>query len=196
MKNKQYKKSIFGIGINDSRYEKRKKVNGEYVLCPYYRIWVGMFKRCYSKNFQEKYPTYIGCTVCDGWVYFSAFKDWMMKQDYKGKHLDKDLMIQGNKVYSPSTCLFVSQKINNLLKPNNSIRGRYKLGVSFSVSAKRLQADCKNGNGSPVHLGYFYNEDDAHLAYCNYKYELIASIAATQEDPLRTALLNYKIKAF
>jgi len=39
----------------------------------------------------------------------------MERQDWEGKHLDKDILIPGNKIYSPDRCIFVSSLINLLI---------------------------------------------------------------------------------
>jgi hypothetical protein len=36
----------------------------------------------------------------------------MLGQDYIGKQLDKDIKIEGNKTYSPETCMFVTHREN------------------------------------------------------------------------------------
>ena len=49
----------------------------------------------------------------------------MEQQDYDGKHLDKDLLVCNNKVYSPETCVFVPREINQFLTKSNNSRGKY-----------------------------------------------------------------------
>lgn len=93
---------VYGVGVDDLDYPKKKLLpNGKYSFCPYYQRWRGMIRRCYSKAQLGKNPNYEGCTVCDEWLTFSNFKSWMEKQDWEGKELDKDLLVRGNKVYSP-----------------------------------------------------------------------------------------------
>ena len=61
--------------------------------------------------------TYIGCTVCELWHNFQNFAEWY-DENYsagmEGYHLDKDIKIKGNKVYSPSTCMFVKPGDNTI----------------------------------------------------------------------------------
>jgi len=92
---------VFGVATSDSSYVTQKTIDGVMVVCPFYRKWISMLTRCYSKNYQLRHPTYKGCSVSDEWLLFSAFKSWMKKQDWDGKQLDKDLLISGNKIYSP-----------------------------------------------------------------------------------------------
>lgn len=189
------KKLVFGIGINDADYTVRKiielpKVNGvrrKKVIweCPYYIKWCGMLKRCYSVKFLEKNLTYKNCTVCNEWHLFSNFKSWMETQDWENKHLDKDLLVCSNKVYSPKTCCFVTREINQFLTKSNNSRGSYPLGVSYmvkqkdrpSVRAKPFISMISKGGVSNF-LGYYETPEQAHrewqkakinqaLEYCN-----------------------------
>ena len=60
-----------------------------------------MLKLCYSPAHHKKYPSYVGCTVCEEWKTFSNFRRWMVTQNFEGRHLDKDLLVKDNLHYSP-----------------------------------------------------------------------------------------------
>lgn len=80
-----------------------------------YTCWTGMYRRCYDPVFQSNNPTYVGCKVHKNWHNFQQFCEWAIKQpnfDKPGFCLDKDLRKFGNKMYSPSFCSFVPNKIN------------------------------------------------------------------------------------
>jgi len=78
-----------------------------------YRTWHNMLLRCYSDQYLSKNKTYIGCSVCDSWLNYQNFAEWYIKNNPRDKyHLDKDIIIDGNKIYSPSTCKFVSAQLN------------------------------------------------------------------------------------
>jgi hypothetical protein len=109
-----FRKPVHGVGINDADYEIHPTINGKKAMCKYYRSWHSMLERCYSKKVQARQPAYKGCTVCDEWLTFSNFKSWMIKQEWQGKALDKDIRVKGNKVYSPETCMFVTAKENTV----------------------------------------------------------------------------------
>jgi len=190
------KKAVFGIGINDANYLTKININNKIIVCPYYQKWKNILLRCYSPKTHEKFPTYKECFVCDEWLTFSNFKSWMEKQDWQGKHLDKDLLVQGNKEYSPSKCLFVTPQINTLLTSRTGGRGEFMLGVYFYKPHGKFRAKCRCINGGLLHLGYFCSETEAHKAYKKYKYALIAKIAKEQEEPLKSALLRYKIPEY
>lgn len=188
------RKPLYGVGINDADYMVKPIVNGSRVLCPYYQVWKDMIVRCYSEKYQAKKPTYIGCLVCDDWFLFSNFRLWMIKQDWKGKRLDKDILIQGNKTYSPETCLFVTHEINSLLNTNDRNRGELPIGVTHHKSSGRVQAKISTRLGR-VHLGTFDDHKEAHEVYKIAKYAYIAEIANEQtNEKLKMALLAYVIK--
>lgn len=184
---------VYGVGVNDANYLTQPRVNGKQLRCPIYSRWTLMLSRCYCPIIQKRYPTYKGCTVCPEWLMFSGFKGWMIQQDWQGNHLDKDLLIQGNKVYSPETCLFVNQSINLLLNSNKSRRGKYPIGASFSKRSKRILSSVVL-KGSAVRLGLFDTPEEASDAYKIAKYEIIRKVAEEQTEPLRSALLIYEIK--
>ena len=126
--------TVSGVGIVDLKYAKQKfkKVGGKNVRvwsCPYYDRWKIMLARCYDDKYHTKYPTYKDCVVCDEWKTFSNFKSWMEKQDWEGKHLDKDILGDGT-VYEERSCSFILPIVNTFLTEANSIRGDYPLGVS------------------------------------------------------------------
>ena len=192
--NPKDKKLVCGVGINDADYDVTKKeavgfVDGKQKqkqvwVCPYYRVWTNMLGRCYSAKFHERRPTYVGCTVSDEWRTFSNFKAWMVKQDFIGKHLDKDLLFEGNKVYSPETCVFVSGLVNTFTANREAERGEWLIGVCWNKIKEKFQANCKNPfTKKQEHLGLFTCEQRAHKAWLKRKLELARELAAIQTDP-------------
>ncbi len=186
------RKLIYGIGVNDADYSISKLVDGKQVRCPYYVRWCSILVRCYSSEFQETHPSYIGCSVVSEWLTFSVFRKWMIEQDWQGKQLDKDILVQGNKVYSPVACIFVSCSVNLLLINNKAARGMHPQGVSFYNRTKKYRA-VVSVDGRWKHLGYFSTSELASDAYKKAKYEIIRDVALEQVEPLRSALLNYRI---
>ena len=184
---------VYGVGINDADYVVRKMKTIGYVdgkqkqklvwFCPYHRTWKNMLKRCYSTKFQDRNPTYSGCTVSDEWLRFSNFKRWMKCQDFEGKQLDKDLLLEGNKVYSAETCVFVTRDINLFTTDRGASRGEWSIGVCWHKGEGKFQSSCSNPfTKKQEHLGYFNCEVEAHQAWLGRKLELAALLAAEQTD--------------
>lgn len=123
-------------------------------------------------------PTYIDCLVCDEWLTFSNFRKWMEKQDWEGNHLDKDILFKGNKIYSPSTCVFVPPQVNTFMNDHGAKRGKYPIGVDFDKKAGFFRARVGNPfTKSTMHLGYFETEEAANLAWRNAKHEVACKLS-------------------
>jgi len=186
------RKLVCGVGINDSDYMTWHKVDGVVYRCPYYKRWHSMIKRCYSKDLHDRAPTYKDCSVCDEWLSFMSFRGWMEKQDWKGKHLDKDLLVQGNRVYSPWSCVFVSCEVNNCITINKKNKGEYPAGVRKHTYCDKYQAECRTGQ-KVIYIGLFDTVTEAAAAYKEFKYNRIAELASKQKEPVRTALLRWEL---
>ena len=172
---------IYGVGVNDSPYTIVLKINGKRIECPYYRAWFGMLRRCYSKQYRKTHPTYAGCSVCGEWLLFSNFRAWMVRQNWKGKELDKDIMCPGNKIYSPQTCVFVNGSINTLLTNSAASRGDHPQGVKLEKRTGRFIARI-NINGKYKHLGSFGSSEKAYSMYRETKRMHILTIACCEKD--------------
>lgn len=187
------KKLVCGIGVNDADYVVKKAETIGYVggkrkrkmvwVCPYYQAWKNMLMRCYSAKYQERYPTYKGCSVSTEWVTFSNFRVWMDKQDFQGNHLDKDLLFEGNKVYSAETCVFVTKMVNTFVNDQGLKRGEWLIGVCRDKNAEKFRAECRNPfTGEQEYLGLFTTEQQAHQAWRKRKLELSQELAVIQID--------------
>jgi len=76
------------------------------------KCWVRMIRRCYDK--QSCYSTYSNCSVCEDWLIFTNFASWYKEHYREGWQLDKDILSNGEKIYSPETCCFVPIEINSI----------------------------------------------------------------------------------
>jgi len=180
------KKLIFGIGNNDANYAVSPRVGGIYKRCPFYMSWQNMFMRCYSDKYHAA-TAYSGCSVAKEWHSFMAFRDWMRKQDWQGKELDKDVLVEGNKVYSAATCVFVDKTTNHLLLNNASARGGLPVGVTWKEG--RYQASVRSG-GRLEHLGLFDTPAEAHAEWRKAKAVMFWQASKKQSDPRVVAALQ------
>lgn len=183
---------VCGVGINDADYRISEtiKVNGKSKIvwyCPFYLKWKNMITRCYSKNFQKAAPTYIECSVCPEWIYFSKFKAWMETQEWEDKELDKDILSFGNKIYSPEFCVFVDAKTNSFFSERKAARGEYPIGVHWDKPSGKFKAQgCCVLTNKRTYLGAFSCPNEAHKAWLAFKLEQ-AKILASQQPDLRVA---------
>ena len=193
-------KLLFGVGINDTDYNvyEYENVDSKHKIvwqCPFYRTWMSMLARCYSEKFQSRQPTYKGCSVCEEWLTFSTFKKWMEQQDWENKQLDKDLLKEGNKIYSPEYCIFVDRKINTFVIDSGASRGEYLIGVCLYMQKDgiKFQSHCSNPFTRKLeYLGLFTNELDAHLVWKKRKHELACQLAESElvSDPRLAEVLK------
>lgn len=185
-------KTVCGVGVNDSDYVTQKymyfgrvggKVKHKLIWrCPYYNVWKSMITRCYSRNKDKLYPTYAKVSVCEEWLVFSNFKSWMEKQDWEGKELDKDLLVPGNKIYSPETCCFLDRKVNNFIRDIKRSRGNFPTGVYFNKKLQKYVSQCIQLDGKQKYLGLFNTAKEAHFAWVSEKLRVAKILAKELKD--------------
>lgn len=162
-----------------------------------YTQWKGMLNRCYSEKFQERYPTYKDCTVDPLWHNFQNFATWF-DENYKlhmqGWHLDKDILVKGNTVYSPETCGFVPTEINNIVITHKTKRGELPIGVRFRCGSYAVGI---NKGKTTEYLGTFKTKEEAFKAYKIAKEIWIKELANRWKDKITieiyNTLINYNV---
>lgn len=165
-----------------------------------YSVWFNILYRCYDPNFHFKEPSYVGCSVCDEWLDFQTFAHFYYTAQYReeGWHLDKDILIKGNKIYAPDKCSFVPPEINKLFVHRKQYRGNTPQGVFYEKSRNRYRASMHNGTGKTKFLGRYHTAEDAFNAYKTAKETLIRQMAEKYKrrisPELYTAMMNYKIE--
>lgn len=185
-------KLVYGFGINDL---KENKIHG-HLHRRIYDSWKRMLRRCYSEMELNRKPTYVNVYVCDEWKYFSSFYDWALPRYVEGFHLDKDLIIKGNKLYSPESCCFVPVEINSFICLNNKKRGHLPIGVIFRKDTKKYASQIYIDNKNK-RLGSFNTIEEAFNAYKNKKEEQAKILAERWKEYIDevayNALLKYEI---
>jgi hypothetical protein len=169
---------IQGVAVNDAPF----KVGHD---CRAYYIWKDLVYRCYSPIYKQKHPTYNECKLHEDWLYFSNFYNWYLQQDApESWHIDKDLLSDGEPLYSKENCVFIDQALNKFTLDRKLHRGAYPLGVIWSKACGKFIARCKNVTTNKVQcVGYYTDPDEAHLAYVDYKREQAKVwIGRVQED--------------
>lgn len=188
------KKLVFGIGVNDANYVVQvdeiishggsgKRKRQAVWVCPFYRKWKHMLGRCYDRRVWDKQPEYIGCSVVPEWHTFSTFRRWMEQQPWEGNQLDKDILVENNKIYGPNVCVFIPQQLNLFLIDCRAARGAWPIGVNLHKRDGVFQASCSNPfTGRREYLGSFDCPDQAHSAWKKRKHELACQYAELQVD--------------
>ena len=191
-----YLPSVCGIGVSGTKYP--IKVNG--VITKEYTLWTHMLQRCYSDTYKKKQPTYEGCEVSDNFKRYEYFYEWCNEQigfDNEDWHLDKDLLIKGNKVYSESTCVFIPKEINSVLTKCTASRGEYLIGVCWHKKDKAFIAQVNKNKGKQEYLGSFKTEIEAFNAYKQAKENFIKEQAnkwkSHIDERAYLALINYEV---
>ena len=195
-------KLVFGVGINDACYAVSKRTqdisgNVKVIWCPFYKVWTSLLARTCGERVKNLQPTYKDCTVCEEWLTFSNFKSWMETQNWKGKQLDKDILVPGNKHYSPNTCVFVDTKVNNFILDGVKRGSPWPVGVSYYKRHRKFHAQCKSATlKKDVSLGYFDAPEEAHQAWLTFKLEQARVLAAEQDDPRVAQALVHRYENF
>lgn len=163
------------------------------------RTWRRMLYRCYDPRTIERCHTYQGCTVCDEWKHASNFKKWFDENYVEGYDLDKDLLCNGSKIYSPDTCCFVPHKINMMIIKTNKKRVKYPMGVSFCKDRQKYMATITIRD-TRKNLGRYSTVEEAFQAYKTAKEAYIKEVAQEYYDrgeitkKVYDALMRYEVE--
>lgn len=169
--NRKVPKLVKDVGINDAPFVVRPKLgSGGTMMHPLYRVWDSMLDRCYSDKLKSRLPTYIDVTCCEEWLLFSNFANWAKDKYVEGYHLDKDILVRNNKIYSPATCVFLAPAVNTIITLSSASRGKYDLpiGVCKRSDTKKYLGYI-NKEGVRYHLGYFDTPELAHKEWQKHK---------------------------
>ena len=188
--------SVCGVGIVGTKYPIR--VNG--TLTKEYELWTSMLSRCYNDTYKKRQPTYEGCEASENFKSYEHFYEWCHKQvgfNNKGWHLDKDLLMKGNKVYSENVCIFIPAEINLVLVKREASRGEHLIGVSWNKKDNAFVAQVNKGKGRSEWLGSFKTEIEAFNAYKTAKENYLKEQANKYKSQIDlrayNALMNYEV---
>lgn len=166
---------VCGIGINDSPYSVNWEENGIRKRCPIYSAWKGMLRRVTSND--KEFKTYLNCKVVEEWLMFSNFLSWSEGKFQKTFNLDKDLIVQGNQIYSPETCCFIPKRLNDLFK-QNAVKNSHLIGVrerQTSAGTVYYEAHAKT-NSKWEYLGTFSDKLSAHREWQKHRLGVLETV--------------------
>jgi hypothetical protein len=154
-----------------------------------YSFWETMMYRVYGNTKKEVQRIYGDVTVCEEWHNFQNFAEWCQHQKCfeVGAHLDKDLLVVGNKVYSPETSCFIPKHLNVAItgkKHTNTtgFTGVFDEDTGFSASITI--------NSVAVRLGTFESKEKAFSVYKSVKEAYIKALAEVYKDKISEAAYN------
>lgn len=180
---------VAGVGfIGEGRY--RARVHNKV-----YDVWRDMLRRCYKPTIGQEEKDYSGCTVCKHWHNFQNFAKWCEGRYGRGLQLDKDLLVLGNREYSPQSCTFIPQRVNSFFT------GGLKRGIYYSNKNNVWIAQCQDGefcttgNKKQTYLGQFKDEQKALEVYKAFKIEKLNKLVLKHKDLLPDRMVEnmYKI---
>lgn len=182
-----YDKSIENVGyIGIGKYSRKThKV--------IYDKWAYMLNRCYNPYKLNKKQIYIDCYVCDEWHNFQNFAEWYEENYYECNeelHLDKDILIKGNKIYSPQTCIFIPHEINEYFSGINRIKG-YRIINNKYIAYMQIDKKQK-------YLGSYKTKEEAISVYVTEKEKYIKILANKYKNiipqHIYDIIYNYKVE--
>ena len=184
---------LYGIGfLGVMRKDMKKGVF--YKKC--YDVWFSMLRRCYDTKHNYN-PTYKDVSVCEEWHNFQNFTQWF-EQNYDSEmmkrwHLDKDILCPSCRTYSPETCCFVPQEINNLIVNTKRDREWLPQGVFYHSRDGYFTSSFKN-----KYLGRSYLSEDMFNVFKIEKEDCIHKLAEQYKNELPKIvfdmLSNYTVK--
>lgn len=201
-----YFKSVYRVGMIGVKYPATQ--NGKSTKeCD---IWRGILRRCYDKKRKQESITYKDATCCDEWLLYENFYEWIHSQEnfdkwYNGERwaVDKDILIKGNKVYSPETCCLVPVNVNNLFTKRSNYRGDLPIGVSTNGNGFKFTCSNSISDLTTSTHGYpktYSTPEEAFIAYKQYKESIIKQVAEIEynkgniTEKCYIAMMNYEVE--
>lgn len=194
--------SVCGVGVIGNKY----KTKEQSVTLKEYTTWKNMLKRSFDQDYEEKFPTYKDVTCCKEWLNYENFYEWLHNQPNFDKWLsgdkwclDKDILVKGNKIYSPDTCCLVPNKVNSLFVNKKTQRGSLPIGVRKNGNG--FSASCSNPFTKTVErLGTYKTKEESFLKYKIRKEYIIKRMAQLEYNKgnitkcCYEAMINYKVE--
>lgn len=165
---------VFGNGIFDLYRRVRECKTKEE------KLWRDMISRCHSVKKLIKQPSYATCYVSEEFKIYSKFADWCNKQvgfGNDGWQLDKDILSDGECVYSSDTCCFIPAELNSAFSSFKLWKdGKIKHTIFNGKFVVRVIE-----NGVKRHLGSHETLEQANFIYGKHKRESLKKLAERWE---------------
>ena len=143
-----------GIGIVDIDTMVSKGIQSKS-----YKAWCDMLWRVGTHR------AYVDVTICNEWLTYSNFKRWFDSNYLDGWEIDKDILSNDSKMYSPSTCIYVPKEVNNFFVCRKT---ELPVGVSWCKEKQKYKAQISIGNRNKF-IGRYNTVSEASEEYKKYK---------------------------
>lgn len=135
-----------------------------------YTRWNDMKKRC-RKGMEPnwKWLTYADTEMSTEFQDYQKFVPWHMAQigyGFDKYHIDKDLILPGNRVYGPDTCVLLPAALNQFICVKRNFGAALPTGVYM---LRGRFCGSMNVDGKTIYLGLFPSAESAHEAYVERK---------------------------
>ena len=160
-----------------------------------YSAWRSMIARCHKLS-DSNYDKYCHCEVCEEWHNYQNYAKWYDEHIYyvgnERMHVDKDILHEGNNIYSPDNCIIVPQSINEIFHTN---LGKKTKDTDLPYTIRRTSNSKYSVTYRGHSVGIYDTIEDAENAYLKAKREHIRNKVNELKDELpeyiQEILLNW-----
>ena len=158
-----------------------------------YKHWKKMRSRCYNIKELNKKKCYQNTLICDEWQDYEKYKVWYDEHYIDGWQIDKDLLSDSEKIYSPQTCCFLPIELNAFLSSftKNSTSNTPCIGVFIRYG--RYHARYRTPE-KYYNLGTFETLEEAKYAYNSFKKQRFLEHIEKYKDQLEPRVLDALLK--
>lgn len=155
----------------------------------YYKIeskWMYIWRLNHPKPYPKEFTIFKFDDI-------NYFRRWYLNNYYEIEgermYLTCNILVKNNKIYSPETCIFVPQIIDNIFKTSKNKRGDYPIGVTYNVKKELYQARISEWRKYKS-LGYYQTSFEAFQVYKKEKERYVKEVANHYKDQIPQKLYN------
>lgn len=150
-------------------------------------MWRSMIARCFSKKWNRvRVPEQP--RVIENWFNFQNFAEWYYNQSGSSLgnwELDKDIIVKGNRTYSPETCCLVPREINTAYPMSYSQGSR----VYYNSKDRYYRVNWRDESGKRSVKGFKTQEEAVDFKVLKTK-ERLQNLADKYVDNLDPVVYN------
>lgn len=183
-----FQKRVFGVGyVGIGDYKGNRGENKRLV-----HAWRGLLTRCYDEDYRE-WHLYggKGVSVHKDWHNLQNFCKWYKENVPLGWHMDKDILVSGNLLYSENTCIGVPSELNGFVTSSLNRKGNNNYTGVYYVKEGRWKVATYGTEGKQVIVGYTNTELEGVRLYREEKVRLAADLAEKYKGIVDQKVYDY-----